>query len=229
MISASQCRCARTLLRWSVSKLLSAPSVSESAIDDFELERRQPSAITTHAIRRAFEDAGVVFLPQAWNGCAARQKRSGRSHRNRQRSITQSAAWNGLVRTASTSRTLNKCHLPASAGSPRFQFLRIRATTRSRALPRAALSVTDITRYENIFQRPGSIQSSWCARPAEAPAHWRLSLRYFGRHVRYAPARRNVTSPCDAAALHGSPPAPKRRRASPRSEALRRSQTRLIR
>jgi transcriptional regulator with XRE-family HTH domain len=64
MISASQCRCARTLLRWSVSKLSSAPSVSESAIDDFELERRQPSAITTHAIRRAFEDAGVVFLPQ---------------------------------------------------------------------------------------------------------------------------------------------------------------------
>jgi hypothetical protein len=32
--------------------------------------------------------------------------------------------------------------------------------------------------------------------------------------VRYAPARRNVTSPCDAAALHGSPPAPKRRRAT---------------
>jgi hypothetical protein len=198
MISASQCRCARTLLRWSVSKLSSAPSVSESAIDDFELERRQPSAITTHAIRRAFEDAGVVFLPQAWNGCAARQKRSGRSHRNRQRSITQSAAWNGLVRTASTSRTLNKCHLPASAGSPRFQFLRIRATTRSRALPRAALSVTDITRYENIFQRPGSIQSSWCARPAEAPAHWRLSLRYFGkaRAVRPRATERHVAVRC---------------------------------
>jgi transcriptional regulator with XRE-family HTH domain len=64
MISAAQCRCARTLLRWSVSKLASAASISESAIDDFELERRQPTAIVTEAIRRAFEDVGVVFLPQ---------------------------------------------------------------------------------------------------------------------------------------------------------------------
>ena len=64
MISAFQCRCARTLLRWSVSKLSSAASVSQCAIDDFELERRQPSAITADAIRRAFEGAGVVFLPQ---------------------------------------------------------------------------------------------------------------------------------------------------------------------
>ena len=64
MISASQCRCARTLLRWSVSKVSSAASVSESAIHDFELERREPSAITADAIRRAFEDVGVVFLPQ---------------------------------------------------------------------------------------------------------------------------------------------------------------------
>jgi hypothetical protein len=64
VISASQCRSARTLLRWSVSKLSKAASVSESDIDDFELERRQPSAITADAIRRAFEGVGVVFLPQ---------------------------------------------------------------------------------------------------------------------------------------------------------------------
>ena len=64
MISASQCRSARTLLHWSVSKLSSAASVSESAIDDFETERSQPNATTTNAIRRAFEDVGVVFLPQ---------------------------------------------------------------------------------------------------------------------------------------------------------------------
>jgi len=64
MISASQCRSACTLLGWSVCKLSNAGSVSESAIDDFELERRQPSATTTEAIQRAFEDVGVVFLPQ---------------------------------------------------------------------------------------------------------------------------------------------------------------------
>jgi hypothetical protein len=64
MITATQCRCARTLLRWSVSRLSSAAFVSQCEIDDFELERRQPGAITADAIRRAFEDVGVVFLPQ---------------------------------------------------------------------------------------------------------------------------------------------------------------------
>jgi transcriptional regulator with XRE-family HTH domain len=64
MITATQCRCARTLLRWSVSKLSRAASVSESAINDFEAERRQPNAVTTNAIQRAFEDVGVVFLRQ---------------------------------------------------------------------------------------------------------------------------------------------------------------------
>jgi predicted transcriptional regulator len=64
MITATQCRCARTLLRWSVSKLSNAASVSQRVIADFELERRQPSTITADAIRRAFEDVGVVFLPR---------------------------------------------------------------------------------------------------------------------------------------------------------------------
>jgi len=71
MISASQCRSARTLLRWSVSKLAGAASVSESAIDDFELERRQPNAITAEAIQRAFEDVGVVFPPETTSNCGA--------------------------------------------------------------------------------------------------------------------------------------------------------------
>lgn len=63
MITAAQCRSARTLLSWSVGKLASAASVSESAIDDFELERRRPDPATVDAIQRAFEDVGVVFLP----------------------------------------------------------------------------------------------------------------------------------------------------------------------
>lgn len=62
MISAAQCRSARTLLTWSVGKLASAASVSDSDIDDFELERRRPPAVTLEAIRRAFEEVGVKFL-----------------------------------------------------------------------------------------------------------------------------------------------------------------------
>jgi len=46
MITGAQCRSARTLLTWSVGKLANAASVSESAVNDFELERqpqmRQP-------------------------------------------------------------------------------------------------------------------------------------------------------------------------------------------
>jgi hypothetical protein len=48
---------------WSVSKLSSAASVSQRDIDDFELERRQPRAITNDAIRRAFENVGGVSPP----------------------------------------------------------------------------------------------------------------------------------------------------------------------
>jgi transcriptional regulator with XRE-family HTH domain len=63
MISAAQCRSARALLGWSVAKLASAASVSASAIDDFEAERRAPVAAVAGPIRRAFEPVGVAFLP----------------------------------------------------------------------------------------------------------------------------------------------------------------------
>ena len=62
-ISPAQCRAARTLLAWSVSKLASAATVSESTIDDFELERRPLDTGTREAIRRAFEEVGAAFLP----------------------------------------------------------------------------------------------------------------------------------------------------------------------
>jgi transcriptional regulator with XRE-family HTH domain len=63
MISAIQCRSARALLGWSVAKLASAASVSASAIDDFEAERRAPVPAVAGPIRRAFEPVGVAFLP----------------------------------------------------------------------------------------------------------------------------------------------------------------------
>jgi transcriptional regulator with XRE-family HTH domain len=63
MISAAQCRSARTLLNWSVAKLMAAASVAEAAIDDFEAERRHPDAATLDSIKRAFEAVGIEFLP----------------------------------------------------------------------------------------------------------------------------------------------------------------------
>jgi hypothetical protein len=63
IISAAQCRSARALLGWSVAKLASASSVSATAIDDFEAERRAAAPTVAGPIRRAFEPVGVVFLP----------------------------------------------------------------------------------------------------------------------------------------------------------------------
>jgi transcriptional regulator with XRE-family HTH domain len=63
MISAAQCRSACALLGWSVAKLATAASVSASAIDDFEAERRAPLPAVAGPIRRAFEPVGVAFLP----------------------------------------------------------------------------------------------------------------------------------------------------------------------
>ena len=63
MISAAQCRSARALLGWSVAKLASAASVSASAIDDFEAERRAPGPAVAGPLRRAFEPVGIEFLP----------------------------------------------------------------------------------------------------------------------------------------------------------------------
>ena len=62
MITAAQCRSARTLLGWSVRKLASAASVTESAVDNFELERQEPDAATANAIQRVLEDVGVEFI-----------------------------------------------------------------------------------------------------------------------------------------------------------------------
>jgi len=63
MITAPQCRAARTLLGWSVAKLANASSVRESDIDDFELERRQPDSAALNAIQRVLENVGVIFRP----------------------------------------------------------------------------------------------------------------------------------------------------------------------
>ena len=63
MITAAQCRSARTLLSWSLNKLATAASVPESVIDSFELERQLPDATAIAAIQRALEDVGIVFLP----------------------------------------------------------------------------------------------------------------------------------------------------------------------
>lgn len=61
-MTAAQCRSARTLLGWSVAKLAAAASVSETSIDNFELERRPPEPAVAGSIRKALAAVGVEFL-----------------------------------------------------------------------------------------------------------------------------------------------------------------------
>jgi DNA-binding transcriptional regulator YiaG len=63
MITAAQCRAARTLRSLSLAKLAAAAGISESEIDDFELERRQLDPTALEALQRTLEEAGIIFLP----------------------------------------------------------------------------------------------------------------------------------------------------------------------
>jgi transcriptional regulator with XRE-family HTH domain len=61
MLTATQSRAARCLLEWSQFELGARSNLSESAVRDFEKDRRLPSLSSLVAIRYAFEDAGVEF------------------------------------------------------------------------------------------------------------------------------------------------------------------------
>ena len=79
-ISARQCRAARGLLGISQRDLAEAASVSLSAILDFETETRKPRQATLAALRRAFEDAGVVFIPMNGGGQGVRMREPDGEH-----------------------------------------------------------------------------------------------------------------------------------------------------
>jgi transcriptional regulator with XRE-family HTH domain len=58
-----QSRAARSLLGWSQQQLADSASVSLATIQLFETAKREPIPNNLTAIRRAFESAGVDFIP----------------------------------------------------------------------------------------------------------------------------------------------------------------------
>ena len=62
VLESSQCKGARAMLGWSREKLAEAAEVGTSTIVDFERGARQPYNRTITDIRRALEDAGVIFI-----------------------------------------------------------------------------------------------------------------------------------------------------------------------
>ena len=72
LISPGQCRSARALLDVTQPELAASAALGLSTIVDFEKSRRAVSADAVRAIRRALENAGIVFIAENGGGPGVR-------------------------------------------------------------------------------------------------------------------------------------------------------------
>ncbi|WP_352745901.1 helix-turn-helix transcriptional regulator [Mesorhizobium sp. M0615] len=84
VLSADQSRAARALLNWSRVRLAAKASLSEMAISDLENGFRKSRPHNIAAIRKAFEDAGIVFTVEGTPSLARSEGGSGLAADNRQ-------------------------------------------------------------------------------------------------------------------------------------------------
>ena len=73
-ISAEQCRAARALLDWSREEAALAAGVARETFARFERGTQVPYSKNLIAIRKAFEDAGIVFIDPNGGGQGVRFK-----------------------------------------------------------------------------------------------------------------------------------------------------------
>ncbi|TPK62910.1 helix-turn-helix transcriptional regulator [Mesorhizobium sp. B2-4-19] len=90
LLSAEQTRAARALLNWSRVRLAAKANLSEVTISDFENGFRKPRPYNIEAMRKALEDAGIVFNVEGRPTLARSEGASGlpsdnRTWRRRQR------------------------------------------------------------------------------------------------------------------------------------------------
>lgn len=71
-MSRDQCRAARGLLGWTQDQLATAASVSKKTLADYESGKRTPYDRTLADIRKAFEAAGLEFIPENGGGVGIR-------------------------------------------------------------------------------------------------------------------------------------------------------------
>jgi len=68
-MTSAQIRAARLLLKWTKTELAQGARIHRRTIANIEAERHVGSLHTLASLRRAFEDAGITFLPRlgsAW-------------------------------------------------------------------------------------------------------------------------------------------------------------------
>ncbi|TGQ04525.1 helix-turn-helix transcriptional regulator [Mesorhizobium sp. M2E.F.Ca.ET.219.01.1.1] len=83
-LSAEQLRAARALLNWSRVRLAAKANLSESTICECENGFREPNPRNAFAMRRALEDAGIVFTVEGTPSLARSEgQNSGRHADNR--------------------------------------------------------------------------------------------------------------------------------------------------
>ena len=66
------------MIAWSRQRLAKAANVAERTLIDFERGARQPYDRTLADIRRALEQAGIIFIDENDEGPGVRQRKSGR-------------------------------------------------------------------------------------------------------------------------------------------------------
>ena len=82
MIESSQSRAARALLDWTQAELAHAAGVGMSTVRRFENGLRTPIPNNITAIRKALEDAGVIFIDANGEGPGVQlRKRAARRKR----------------------------------------------------------------------------------------------------------------------------------------------------
>ena len=74
-VTPAQSRAARGMLDWSQTDLAHRSNLSESTIRDFEKGRRVPSVNNLAAVRRAFEDAGLIVIDENGEGPGVRLRK----------------------------------------------------------------------------------------------------------------------------------------------------------
>ena len=66
------------MIEWSRQRLAEAANVAERTLIDFERGARQPYDRTLADIRRALEQAGIIFIDENDEGPGVRFRKSGR-------------------------------------------------------------------------------------------------------------------------------------------------------
>ncbi|MER9318559.1 helix-turn-helix domain-containing protein [Mesorhizobium sp. M0659] len=84
-LSADQSRAARALLNWSRVRLAAKANLSEMVISDLENGFRNPRPHNIAAVRKAFEDAGIIFTVEGTASLTHSEGDSGPATDDRQR------------------------------------------------------------------------------------------------------------------------------------------------